>query len=672
MPSKATLLALATFSAAALLAFIGALWAAGVIENQSRQQVVAALAEGGHDWAVVETDGLLVTLSGTSPTEAERFRALSIASGIVDAARVIDTMQVAASEPIAPPTFLMEILRNGDNISLIGLTPTALPQEQILDHLTALSDGMTVADMLEYADYPVPDGWEDAVEFGLSALELLSAAKVSITPGRVTINALSESREHRAQLETQLSRLAPGGLRVALDITAPRPVITPFMLRFTIDEDGVRFDACSADTEAARERIVEAAIAAGATGRIACTLGLGVPTPRWADAAVRTIASLEELGAGTATMSDTDITLVVPHTVRQSTFDRVAGALDYDLPDAFSLSAVLEEAPADTPAPTDDQAVEFLALLSPEGLVQLRGRLPDERSRDAVASYARARFGRQAVHVAIRIDPELPDGWPLRSLAALEALAELHHGLARVDPDRVELRGETGNPDSSDVISRILSDKLGQGAVFRINVSYDERLDPVAALPSPESCEADIAEILSERQISFAPGSSSIDAEAGQTLDRIADVLRECGEIRMEVSGHTDSQGRAEMNRALSQSRAEAVINALMARQVLVSQLRAVGYGQAHPIADNATPEGREANRRIEFRLITDTEIAIAEIAAGLRPRDPELEALLEITAQEADEDSPRPRPANRPDAPALELEDEYAEDADEGDDTGE
>ena len=72
----------------------------------------------------------------------------------------------------------------------------------------------------------------------------------------------------------------------------------------------------------------------------------------------------------------------------------------------------------------------------------------------------------------------------------------------------------------------------------------------------------------------------------------------------MEVGGHTDSQGRTVMNQTLSQQRAEAVVTALLGKRVLTANLNAVGYGESVPIADNDTEEGREANRRIEFKLI--------------------------------------------------------------------
>lgn len=84
-------------------------------------------------------------------------------------------------------------------------------------------------------------------------------------------------------------------------------------------------------------------------------------------------------------------------------------------------------------------------------------------------------------------------------------------------------------------------------------------------------------------------------------MGALADVLKDCPGMKMEISGHTDAQGSEEGNRALSQARAEAVLLALQGRGVDVTGMVAKGYGEATPIADNETDAGREANRRIEF-----------------------------------------------------------------------
>ena len=92
--------------------------------------------------------------------------------------------------------------------------------------------------------------------------------------------------------------------------------------------------------------------------------------------------------------------------------------------------------------------------------------------------------------------------------------------------------------------------------------------------------------------------------DSARVIDKIAKLLQQCGEIPLEIQGHTDSQGREEMNQNLSQARAQSVLNALRARRILTGSFVAKGYGEDNPIASNDTEEGREANRRIEFRLI--------------------------------------------------------------------
>jgi len=87
-------------------------------------------------------------------------------------------------------------------------------------------------------------------------------------------------------------------------------------------------------------------------------------------------------------------------------------------------------------------------------------------------------------------------------------------------------------------------------------------------------------------------------------MDDIAELLKLCGDIPLEIQGHTDSQGRESMNEQLSQDRAQAVLDALRNRRVLTASYRVKGYGETQPIADNGTEEGREANRRIAFHLI--------------------------------------------------------------------
>jgi OmpA-OmpF porin, OOP family len=459
--------------------------------------------------------------------------------------------------------------------------------------------------MLETAAYPAPDGWDAALAFGLQALQTLPRAKISIAADRIAVTAISDSEDQKREFETALRAIAPEGVRLDLQVSAPRPVLTPFTLRFLIDEAGARFDACSADTDQAKARIVTAATQAGVAGTPNCTVGMGVPSPSWADATIAGIKAVQALGQGTITFSDADVTLEAAVGTPQATFDRVVGELQTALPASFSLDAKLPR-----PEAVQEGPAEFTAELSSEGKVELRGRLIDEMQRNAVDAFAKAKFGTGAVYTATRLDDGLPDGWPARVLAGLSALAELESGKLLVRADTVEVSGITGSLRARDRITQTLSSALGQGATFKVTVTYDEDLDPLAALPTPQECKSEIDVAVAKQKITFTPGSAEIAAAAQTTIAELADILSDCPGLQMEIAGHTDAQGSEGGNLSLSQARAEAVLIALQGRGVDVSAMKAQGYGEAAPIADNESDTGREANRRIEFTLLGQAEPA--------------------------------------------------------------
>lgn len=107
-------------------------------------------------------------------------------------------------------------------------------------------------------------------------------------------------------------------------------------------------------------------------------------------------------------------------------------------------------------------------------------------------------------------------------------------------------------------------------------------------------------------EVNFDVGTATIRADAVPQIDQIGELLRLDPELRLSVNGHTDSTGSEERNLALSQDRAEAVVRALVAREIDSGRLEARGYGDSEPIADNETTPGRARNRRVELVPIED------------------------------------------------------------------
>lgn len=606
------ILAALAFGGAAVLSVLVAWAAAMAVEYLSHRALTERIAAERLDWATVEADGMLVQVYGTAPTEAARFRLLNVISAAIDSSRIRDRMSVTPARELEAPRFSVEVLRNDDGIQLIGLLPAGGSEETLAALAAEIAGGVPVSDMLETSSFAAPETWQKAFDFGNAALRLLPRSKISVAADSVSVTAIASSEAEKRSFEAELGRLKPAGLVTRIDVSAPRPVLTPFTLRFVKDAEGARFDACSADTEAARNRILSAAAAAGLAGRGDCVIGLGVPSPSWGQAVEAGINAVSALGAGTVTFSDADVSLVAVEETRQDVFDRVVGELQTALPDVFSLDAKLPKKP--DAAPTGP--AEFTASLAESGKVELRGRLTDAMQRKAVDNFAKAQFGSEMVYIAARIDPDLPIGWPVRVLAGLEALSQLHEGKLVVRADLVDVSGVAGSLSAKDRISQILSNKLGKGQTFKVAVTYDEKLDPLAALPTPAECVARVNALVAKQKITFPPGSAEIDGTAAGLMTAMADALEQCKALPMEISGHTDAQGSEEGNKALSQARAEAVLVALQGRRVDVSEMSAIGYGEERPIADNGTDEGREANRRIEFHLIGEAP-TVAAVEGG-------------------------------------------------------
>jgi OOP family OmpA-OmpF porin len=594
---------------------VGAYFAAGLtvswIENSSATAVEKRLALEGFDWASVQTDGLKVVLEGEAASEALRFKALAAAGQIVEAARVIDNFTITDSRPPVAPKFSVEILRNGKSISLIGLVPTKADNANFKDRVARIAGDLPVADFLETADYPVPDAWSSVISYGLLALERLEHSKISIGETQVTIEAIGESDAQKSKLLQELTRRTPADITSKIGISAPRPVITPFTLRFRITADGASFDACSADSPEAAVQILAAAKAAGLAEEATCRQGLGVPSPLWSKAATQAIAALAKLGGGSVTLSDADVTLTAPAGTDPTLFDTITSRLDGDLPEVFALNPILLVAPE---TPEDDAAIpEMVATLSPEGQVQIRGPVISPRAQRTLQTFAYAVFGSEDVYLSTKLQDNLPEGWMVRSLASLAGLSKLNSGIATVSPNAIDITGLTGRRSAKTDIAQILIDRLGDGAEFELEVTYLEELDPLARMLNGAECVAEITDLASQNKIKFEPGSATLDGDSRDTVQAIAEVFERCLEAPIEIGGHTDSQGREEMNLNLSKGRAEAVLTALRGARVKLKSLTAEGYGETQPIADNGTAEGREANRRIEFRLVTPATLEAPE-----------------------------------------------------------
>ncbi|MBC8133437.1 MAG: OmpA family protein [Deltaproteobacteria bacterium] len=105
--------------------------------------------------------------------------------------------------------------------------------------------------------------------------------------------------------------------------------------------------------------------------------------------------------------------------------------------------------------------------------------------------------------------------------------------------------------------------------------------------------------------INFKVNSADIQKSSFKLLGNAAKVMKEYGDLRMEISGHTSSEGDAAKNLKLSQDRSDAVRAYLISAGIAGERIVSIGFGSDKPLGDNKAKSGREQNRRIEFRLLT-------------------------------------------------------------------
>ena len=120
-------------------------------------------------------------------------------------------------------------------------------------------------------------------------------------------------------------------------------------------------------------------------------------------------------------------------------------------------------------------------------------------------------------------------------------------------------------------------------------------------IPAADGAEVTAAGTWIFNDVQFESGKTALKAGSSDSLDKVAALLKENPDLKLEIQGHTDSTGNAASNYRLSEKRANAVKAYLVERGISVNRLNAKGYGPSKPIADNGTLEGRAKNRRVEF-----------------------------------------------------------------------
>lgn len=180
---------------------------------------------------------------------------------------------------------------------------------------------------------------------------------------------------------------------------------------------------------------------------------------------------------------------------------------------------------------------------------------------------------------------------------------------ARVDSRGCELDSDgDGVPDSRDNCPGTPAGTAVNDNGCELDSDSDGVLNGVDACPNTaqgtpvDNTGCELAAEYKFENVNFEFDSAKLVAGSTATLDEGVKILQRRADLKVEIAGHTDSQGNEQYNQGLSERRAQAVADYLIAQGVDAGSITVKGYGESQPVADNGTEEGRAANRRVELR----------------------------------------------------------------------
>lgn len=462
-------------------------------------------------------------------------------------------------------------------------------------------------DLCQIANGAPNDAWGDAVARALEALEPFEEGEVTLVDDRVRIAGFVPKEVNLENLRLAASGGWPDLYGVDVDIRETLPVASPFALT-AVKRPG---DARLTGHAPTIERAEAWAVALDATNET--ELARGAP-PGWVRAADAALSALVDLKVGAVTLSDRTVVVAAPGdpSSRAQLRDRLRAAIPagyrVDVVEARQPDARADDAEAIDPLAIDRSSFKFAARRDTDDTVRIGGVVGDETSRAVVSAYAKAKLGGVDLSEALAVGEDAPPaGWQRAIFAGIEALSELESGEMTAEDGAIFLRGQVSNGPALKRALAYLNEKTPSeytrfSRVRMVEVAAQDPNAPAGPPLAPDACVEALNAVVAEEPIVFASGSSTIEGASNDALDALTAVLSRCPETRVEIGGHTDSAGGEEENKALSQRRAAAVRLSLAARGADRRTLTAVGYGEASPVADNDTAEGRARNRRIEFK----------------------------------------------------------------------
>jgi OOP family OmpA-OmpF porin len=399
---------------------------------------------------------------------------------------------------------------------------------------------------------------------------------------RLSADAFSE--QGRSTAVDQVASVP--GVRLVTDQTQLIAEVTPYV--WSIERDVVHVTlGGNAPLPAIKTRLLEAARSAANGTEVIDQMALARGAPaRFDSAALLLIDQISKLKDGRISLANNKVTL-------EGSAREIGGR--------EAIAAALKNLP-------EGYAVEKNGLYAPPYFFQvnkdpvastlkLSGYVPDNAAHAAIVAAISRKFVGEKVDDKLKASAGAPQGFLAAATLALSGLSRLSTGTLTIEDRDIKLAGDVLYPGASARIGEELAAKLPQGWKQKAELS----VKPVSTPVNATICQQLLTGLLAKGTIRFETGKAVIDPDSAGLLDRLIEAVLRCPNSKIEIAGHTDSDGDKDANLALSTRRAQAVADYFVKAGIPKERITAAGFGSEQPIASNDTEEGKAQNRRIEF-----------------------------------------------------------------------
>jgi OOP family OmpA-OmpF porin len=556
---------------------------------------LAGLGEG----LVTLTDATF-SVSGVAATPASFVESRQAFQGGLPSALVLGPVDIL---PAPAERFVWAAAYDSESVTFSGFVPNEVTRETLIAAAKANFAGVPIVDQLEIASGE-PDGFAEAASFALAALSRLSEGGVMLDGLTLDVAGRARTVDEYESALRGLTEGLPKGVTVVADDIKPA-VVSPY--EWHGEKDGASVVLSGYVPSLAVQGELKSLARAQFAGQLLTDrtrVAAGEPKMDWIGGIKFAMGELAKLNRGTVNLGDRSFSIEGEATSPDA-FAEIIALNQRTLPASLELADASVVPPHISP-------YRFVAETGRD-LLTLAGYVPSEEDKQAILEAARENFGRTTtIEDKLVFASGAPEEFLPAISASLKVMNRLGGARTEILDGAIKLEGSAYNPSAAGEIADAANEELPQGYETTVMIATRQDGQPVGV----DRCLNLVQGQLQRRRIEFSGAKAALASDSLGALDRIAAVLARCPDTDFEVGAHSDADGSTSKNRDLTQARAEAVVDYLVDAGVKRERLTPAGYGEANPIADNSTTEGKAANRRIEFTL------KVAEVAKA--PPDPE------------------------------------------------